>query len=288
MRKVIMITGSSSGIGLAAAKSLAKKGFDIIGVGRNEEKCYKAVNEIRNENVDVKVYYFAADLSLQTEIRRMCSEIGEYLNQHYDGRLDCLVNNAGVFTTYYTLTDEGFEMQFAVNHLAHFLITDLMMPMLKKSKNPKVLTTSSSSHYGAKIDFDNLMLSRKYNQLRAYKRTKLMNVLFTYELNKRYVDVDNFEAYAVDPALVNTSMGDKNTNGLAKLVWSIRRHKGVSPEEGARTIVYLASEHTEGCTNGFYYKNCKVKRPNRRGIDQLTASRLWDISEKYCKAEEAI
>lgn len=262
MKKVVMITGSTSGIGLAAAKGLVKEGYDIIGVGRNEEKCYKAINEIRKENVDVKVRYFLGDLSLQYEIRCICKEISDYLDDNYDGRLDCLVNNAGVFTTYYTLTNEGFEMQFAVNHLAHFLITDLLMPKLHKSDNPKVLTTSSNSHYGAKIDFDNIMLSKNYNQLRAYKRTKLMNVLFTYELNKRYKNVQNFAAYAVDPALVNTSMGEKNTSGLAKLIWSIRKHKGISPNEAAKTILYLVNDFAE-CKDGFYYKNCRFKFPDK-------------------------
>ncbi len=284
MKKVIMITGSTSGIGLAAAKELGKKGFDIIGVGRSEEKCYKAIEQIREEIVNAKVRYFVADLSVQSEIRRMCDEVSEYLDQNYGGRLDCLVNNAGVFTTYYTLTKEGFEMQFAVNHLSHFLVTDLMMPMLEKLDNPKVLTTSSGSHYGAKIDFDNLMLTKNYSQLRQYKRTKLMNVLFTYELNRRYKDVKNFAAYAVDPALVNTSMGDKNTNGLAKLIWSIRKNKGVSPEEGAKTIVYLASADVNGFSDRFYYKDCRYKNPNKRGLDEADAGRLWEISKRYCEA----
>lgn len=284
MNKVVMITGSTSGIGLAVAKNLAKKGYDIIGVGRSEGKCYNAIKEIRKENADVDVRYFLADLSLQSEIRRMCKEVSCYIDQNYEGRLDCLVNNAGTFTTYYTLTNEGFETQFAVNHLSHFLITELMMPMLEKSDSPKVLTTSSNSHYGAKIDFDNLMLNKNYNQLRAYKRTKLMNVLFTYELNKRYQYVHNFAAYAVDPALVNTSMGEKHTSGLAKLVWSIRKHKGVSPEEGARTIVYLVSEHKHDKNQGFYYKNCQYKTPNKRALDNKNASMLWDISAQYCRA----
>lgn len=284
MNKLIMITGSTSGIGLAAAKSLAKKGFDIIGVGRSEEKCYKAIKEIRKENANVAIRYFIADLSLQSEIRKLCTEVTDYIDENYEGRLDVLVNNAGAFTTYYTLTNEGFEMQFAVNHLAPFLITDLMMSALKKSKHPKVLTTSSNSHYGAKIDFDNLMLSKNYNQLRAYKRTKLMNVLFTYELNKRYKDVNNFTAFAVDPALVNTSMGEKNTNGLAKLVWSIRKHKGVSPEEGASTIVYLASENIKRKDKGYYYKNCEYKCPNKKALNKESANRLWKISSRYCEA----
>jgi len=159
-----------------------------------------------------------------------------------------------------------------------------MMPMLKKSANPKVLTTSSNSHYGAKIDFDNLMLSKNYNQLKAYKRTKLMNVLFTYELNKRYKDIKNFAAYAVDPALVNTSMGEKNTSGLAKLVWNIRKHKGVTPKEGAKTIVYLVSDNAGKYSDGFYYKNCSYKSPNKRGMNEVTADRLWKISKRYCRA----
>lgn len=284
MNKIVMITGSTSGIGLAAAKSLAKRGYDIVGVGRSEQKCYNAINEIRKENVDVNIRYFTCDLSLQSEIRKMCSEITHYLNENYHGRLDALVNNAGTFTTYYTLTNEGFEMQFAVNHLAHFLVTDLMMPLLKKSNSPKVLTTSSNSHYGAKIDFDNLMFNKNYNQLRAYKRTKLMNVLFTLELNKRYKEIKNFTAFAVDPALVNTGMGEKNTNGLARLIWKIRKHKGVSPQEGAKTIVYLTSEHKQDKTQGFYYKDCEYKAPNKRAMDKQSAGRLWNISVQYCRA----
>lgn len=279
MSKLVMITGATSGIGLATAKLLAQKGHHIIGLGRSEDKCYRAIQEIRKTNIHSDVRYFIADLSKQADIRRVCGEITQYIDDH-GGALDCLINNAGTFSTFYRVTEDGFESQFAVNHLAHFLMTQLMMPKLRNSLDAKVLTTSSGSHYGARIDINEPMLTRNYSQLKAYKQTKLMNVLFTYEFNRRY-EGGNVQAFAVDPGLVNTSMGDKNTAGLAKWIWSIRRNGGTSTEEGAKTLVYLASEPVNE-VNCFYYKDCRAKAPNRRALNTEVACKLWDLSTTYC------
>lgn len=279
--KYIVITGATSGIGLAATKKLFKKGYNIIGVGRSKEKCERAKKQIKAFDNDRKVDFFIADLSSQEDIRTLCADITDYINKNNNGILDVLINNAGVFTTYYTLTNEGIEMQFAVNHLAHFMITNLLMPLLQNSEDPRILTTSSGSHYGAKINFNDIMLSKHYGQLKAYKQVKLANVLFTHELNNRFGDKENIKAYAIDPGLVNTSMGDKHTVGLAKLIWSIRRKSGVSPEEGCKTMIYLASEQIP-YTGNYYFKNCKPKEPNKRAKDVLVAKRLWELSEKMC------
>ena len=183
--KTVVITGATSGIGLATAKIMASYGAFVIGVGRSEQRCQLAETEIRELHADAKIAYVTADLSLLREVRRLSEKIKEIVHKEGKDCIDVLVNNAGTFTSWYISTEEGFEMQFAVNYLAPFLLTHELLPFLKASPLGRIINLSSGSHYRTKIHWNDIMMRKHYNCLIAYKQTKLANVLFTAELNRR-------------------------------------------------------------------------------------------------------
>jgi len=280
--KTILITGATAGIGLAAAKILAGKGASILGVGRSEERCAKAAAEIREIFPSSRIHFFTADLASQRQIHRLAGEITQYVTAHHSGKLDVLANNAGVVSSWYTSTEDGYEMQFAVNHLAPFLLTNLLQPLLKAGPGARVLTTSSRSHRTMRIFWNDVMLRRFYNPLLAYKQSKLANVLFTVGLNQRFSGSTNIRAYAIDPGLVNTHIGTKNNSGIVHWVWNLRRQKGAHPDDGARTLVYVASEPELTPPDGLYWRDCRAIPPSgySKRLDEV--ERLWHLSERLC------
>ncbi|NOY08451.1 MAG: SDR family NAD(P)-dependent oxidoreductase [Spirochaetes bacterium] len=291
MKRVIVITGATSGIGFAAAKEFIKRGAAVIGTGRSRESCGKAAEKNRD------ITYIAADLSSQKQVRDAAAKISLLADSRYRGKIDVLVNNAGTFSGWYQATEDGYELQFAVNHLAPFLLTNLLLPELRASGKGKIITISSGSHYHTKINWKDPMNRKRYNCLKAYKQSKLANVLFSYELNRRFSEQFNIRAYAVDPGLVNTGIGEKRTGGLVKWFWGIRRKHGISPEKAAETIIYLAQRDLEDNTfehlidapvekNWIYWKECRPKEPGRYSKDGAAALRLWELSERLCGMAE--
>ena len=280
--KVIAITGATSGIGLAAAKSLAQHGAVVLGVGRAKERCQQAERAIKEACPAAQVHFFLADLSSQTQTRALASQIRDWVEQHADGRLDVLVNNAGMVTNWYTATEDGYETQFAVNHLAPYLLTHELLPLLKHSTRGRVLTVSSGSHRNMRIRWKNMMLRRGYNTLTAYKQSKLANVMFSFEFNRRYAAKTGVMAYAVDPGLVHTDIGLKGTGGVVKWVWKLRGPTGASPEQGAETVVFLALENELEKPQAVYWKNCRPAAPSKYAQRQVEAARLWRLSARLC------
>ncbi len=183
--KTIGITGATAGIGLAAARVLAAKGATILGMGRSAERAAQAAADIRSTAPNAEVHFFTADLSALRQVRRLAEEIGEYVTTRHDGKMDVLVNNAGTITSRYTDTEDGYETVFTVNHLAPFLLTRELLPLLQAAPAARILTVSSRSHRNMRILWGNVMLRRFYNPLLAYKQSKLANVLFTTEFNRR-------------------------------------------------------------------------------------------------------
>lgn len=270
--KIVLITGATSGIGLAAALELSKMGAHVIVHGRNRERCSAALDWICAKGGGVEVESIPADLSVQSEVRELAREV----SARYP-HLDVLINNAGAVYLMRKLSSDGIEMTFATNHLAPFLLTHLLLPALKAGSSARIVNVASHAHYGNPLDFNNLELSRGYFPLTAYNRSKSANVLFTYALARR-LEGTTIAANAMHPGFVATGMGGNNgilIRPLARLVMSL----GITPEEGARTVVYLAcSPEVEGLSGRYYYLN-KPVHSDRRTYDIIAQEKLWEISE---------
>ena len=283
--KITVVTGATAGIGLAAAMGLAGEGHIIIGVGRSQAKINAARQTILTKYPEADITYLLADLSSQEQVRRLAGEVKQLLADRKLVHLDALVNNAGAVSSWFTLTEDGYELQFAVNHLAPFLLTHELMPLLEKSNQARVITTSSRSHRHTRMHWKDVMLRKHYGTLRAYKQTKLANVLFTYELNRRLGPRSTIIAYAVDPGLVNTNIGTKGTSGFVNWFWKKRSSKGAPPEIAAETIVYLACRKEIPYQDAFYWKECHPIPPSHYAQKEEPASRLWELSKILCGIE---
>jgi NAD(P)-dependent dehydrogenase (short-subunit alcohol dehydrogenase family) len=277
--KTFVVTGATSGIGLATAEALAQRGASIIGAGRSPERCRQAEERLHALRPQGKSSYCVAELSLQSQVRSLAGEIRERLEAWECKGLDGLLNNAGTVPFRQILTPEGLDTQWAVNHLAPFLLTLSLLPLLREAASARIVTVSSGSHYGASLKWDNVQLLRHYSPLRAYKQTKLCNVLFSAELDRRLAG-SRMRAFAADPGLVNTRIGMKSNSILASWIWDIRRRGGISPDESARGLVYLLTEPSIQDAREIYWKHGKPKPPDPLALDETTARRLWDLSEK--------
>jgi NAD(P)-dependent dehydrogenase (short-subunit alcohol dehydrogenase family) len=219
---------------------------------------------------------------VQAEVINLAARITDLQVSKGMNSLDGLVNNAGVFTYWFTQTPDGIEMQWAVNHLAPFLLTQQLLPLLDQAPFARVVTVSSDSHFNTQIDWADPQLRRHYNGLRAYGTTKLANILFTLELNNRLGPSSSVRAFAVDPGLVNTDIGMKGTPALAGWVWNLRRKGGTAPEVPARGILYLLSQPDIQNSEALYWKDSQPKRSSRVSVDTHSASMLWTLSAQLC------
>lgn len=285
--KTCLVTGATSGIGKEIASGLANLGATVVIVGRNRQKCESVLKEIRAQinlgNGKVNISYLVADLSSQASIRQLAKE---YSNSHQ--RLDILVNNAGVFLAKRTTTIDGLECTFAVNHLAPFLLTTLLIDMIKASSPSRIITTSSVAHRGARIDFDDIEFKkRSYNGITAYGQSKLANILFTKELARRLGGSESggggVTANCFHPGAVRTSLIQDNP-WYYRLVWTVAGSFFLSPEKGADTALFLASSSdVDRITGGYFVKRKQVK-PSKAADDEEAAIRLWNISEKMIRS----
>ena len=275
--KSVIITGASSGIGFAAACKFASRGYRIIGVGHCMANCEKARHALISAFPLAEIVFFSGELMQQREVVRVAEEIGRYLEENCGGKLDALINNVGGVRSVYTTTEEGYEQQFALNHLASFLLTCKLIPYLEKAGG-RVLITGSNSHKGIKIHWEDPMLKKAYNPLTAYKQSKLCSILFTQGLNDRYAE-KGISAYTVDPGLVNTDIGNKQTGGLVNFIWTLRKKHGVSPEIPAETYLFLCEQ--ERAPEGLYYYLCRERRFSKE-VTKENADRLFELSERLC------
>ncbi|MGM0401713.1 MAG: SDR family NAD(P)-dependent oxidoreductase [Chloroflexota bacterium] len=280
MGNTYVVTGTTSGIGLALVEQLLEQGCDVIGVARSPERCAREEKRLRAAYPETRVTYVVADLSIQAEVRKAAREIESVLSRWGVKALDGLVNNAGTFTSRRELTPEGFETQWAVNHLAPFLLTHELLPLLERSSDARVVTVSSESHYRTRLRWKDIQLLEYYNPLRAYKQTKLANVLFTAQLNRRLGPDSSVHAVAADPGVVNTDIGQKTQCRLVRWVWALRRRMGVSPARAAAGIAKLLFDPSLPGTPAIYWKHGKPKRPNPYALNEEHARRLWKISAR--------
>ena len=278
--KVCLITGSSTGIGFETALALAKMGATVITVARNGEKVQQSIKDLisasGNENIDC----FDIDLSSQKYIRKKAGEIVKKYP-----KIDVLVNNAGTWYSRLTYTEDNIEMQFAVNHLAYFLLTHELLPSLIKSEDPRIINVASDSHFHGKMHFNDINLTQKYHGLRAYSQSKLANVLFTYEFERKK-PLAKLSINCVQPGLVKTNIGLKHTISFHGLAWKIRRLSGVSPAEGAETSIFLASSDEVKGISGKYWDKMKIKKSSRGSMIKEDAARLWRLSERLCDIDD--
>jgi NAD(P)-dependent dehydrogenase (short-subunit alcohol dehydrogenase family) len=272
--KTVLVTGATGGIGKIAALELARQGAHVALVARSESKGKATLEEIRKATGNTNLELYLADLSSVADIRKLASE---FKAKH--ASLDVLVNNAGAFYSERKLSADGLEMTFALNHIAYFLLTNLLLDALKAAPKARVVSVSSAAHYSGKINFENLQGEKKFRGWQAYSDSKLENVLFTIELARR-LEGSNVTANCLHPGFVKTAFGSGNTGFIAGLLSLAQNLMAITPEAGADTIIYLASSaDVEGVT-GQYFEKRKVKASSAASLDQATQKRLWDVSAK--------
>ncbi len=282
MQKTFVVTGSTSGIGLAVAEQLAGMGAFVIGVGRTVERCDAARDFILSAHPFAEVRYMRADLALQSHVRDLAERIRVELASQSLVCLDGLINDAGTFTWHRSQTQEGFERQWAINHLASFLLTHELLPLLASAPWARVVTVSSGAHYHTRLRWNDLQLKHGYNGWLAYKQSKLANVYFTAELRRRLGPASLVQVFAADPGLVHTDLGIKSNPALVRWFWGWWSKRGLTPAEAAPGVVYLATETSITKRPEIYWKHGRPQEPDPLALDPAAGKRLWEISAEMC------
>lgn len=278
--KACLITGGTGGIGLVTARELAKRGADVMIVGRNRQAGEAAIAGIARAAAGGSAEFIAADLSRQSEVRRLAATAADRF-----GRLDVLVNNAGGMFRKRTLSADGIEMTFALNHLAYFLLSELLLPALRASGRARIVNVASEAHRGVALDFDNLQGERRYGGWSAYKRSKLANLLFTYELARR-IEGGSVSVNALHPGFVATDIGVRNRLVPAWL-WRLASFAAISPEEGAQTSIHVATSSDVAHVHGAYFVKSRPAESSPASHDRAAAERLWKASEALTRTPGA-
>ncbi len=266
--KICLVTGATSGIGAATALGLAQTGATVVLLGRNRAKCQETVARIKRETPEARVDFLLADLASQADIRGAAQEF----TQRYAG-LDVLINNAGINQIERQLSPDGIELVFATNHLSYFLLTHLLLDRLKARAPARIINVSSFVHSRAKIDFDHLQTSG----MSAYPQSKLADLLFTYEMARRLAGT-GVTVNALNPGLVRSEFGLNLPGPSALIKRVLNAVRGISPAEGARTSIYLATAPEAATVTGMYFENCRPIQSSAASRSRADAQRLWDLS----------
>jgi len=285
--QVVIVTGSNTGIGKEAAKVLAGMGAKVVLANRDEARTLPVLEEIKRETKSEDVEFIRCDLSDLKSVK----EFADTFKSRYQ-TLNILINNAGVmYITERRATKEGFEMQVGTNHMGHFYLTTLLLDVLKKSAPSRVINVSSLGHTFAKdLGFDDFMFEKKYDMDAAYYRSKLANVVFTKELQRRVAD-SNIKVVSLHPGVVTTELtryiDEKWYFRIPNQVifGPLLRVFGKTPLQGAQTTLYCALEDHEKLVSGGYYSDCKIKSENPVARSEETGKKLWEVSEQLIKAK---
>lgn len=278
--KVCLVTGATAGIGLVTARELARAGADVLLVGRTPQSAGEAARAIREAVPDADVEPLAADLSSQAAIRRLAAEV-----RRRTGRLDVLINNAGGIFLERSETIDGVETTFAVNHLAPFLLTNLLLPLLRAAPSARIVNVASGAHRGVSIPFDDLEGRNRYGGWRAYQRSKLANILFTRELARR-LNGEPITANALHPGYVNTRIF-RDPGWKGGVMRALANAIALTPEQGAATTLYLATSPEVAGVTGGYFARGKPARSSRASQDEEAARRLWEVSAAMTRPGDA-
>jgi retinol dehydrogenase-12 len=273
--KKAVITGVNSGIGYQTALALAQCGFELILICRTIEKAETTRLALRREVPNAVVHPFEAELASARQVDAAAAAI-----RHRFPVIDVLINNAGTWYSQRTLTEEGFETEWAVNYLAPVRLTFGLLPALQAAPAARILNVASDSHLNGKIYWDDVSLEGRYNGLRAYRQSKLAMVMFSHELARRLDDArTGIMVHAIQPGLVQTGMGHKHTNWLHSLVWGLRKLGGTTEAEGAATTVFLATSDEVSNLTGGYWDRSQQKPSHRLSYDPAARQRLWELTQ---------
>jgi NAD(P)-dependent dehydrogenase (short-subunit alcohol dehydrogenase family) len=276
--KVCVITGATSGIGLVAAERLAAMGARLLLVGRDPARGETALEAIKGRAPQAAVRIVYGDLSRLSEMNRVAQEIAAL-----EPRIDVLINNAGAMFTERRVTEDGLERTFALNHMSYFVLTNRLKDRLVAAAPARIVNTASGAHHGQLLDFADLQSEHGYRGLRVYGRSKLANILFTRELARR-LQGTGVTANCLHPGFVATRIGENNSM-LFRIGLAIAKRFALSPENGAETIVYLASSPEVATVTGGYFYQCRPANPSAAARDDATARRLWHESAKIAKLQ---
>ena len=276
--KVCLITGGNSGIGKATALALARLDATVVIVSRDKDKGEATLLEIRTRSGNKDVDSMVADLSSQDSVRELAHDFrGRYK------RLDVLVNNAGIFLPKRVQTVDGLEATFATNHLGHFLLTNLLLDLLKKSAPSRIINLTSSAHRGTEMNFEDLQGEKKYSGYHAYSQSKLANVLYTYQLAKM-LNGTGVTVNCLHPGVVRTGFG-KDQGGLMSILVRIGSPFMMSPERSAKAAVYLATSPKLEGVSGKHFSKGREEKSSNESYDTSSAEKLWNVSARLTKLD---
>lgn len=267
--KTVVITGATSGIGEVAAIELAGRGARIVFTARDKERAQATLEKLRRVNPASGHVVHLTDLSLLSQMRHTAEEIRE------EPVIDVLINNAGALFNNRIETTDGLEKTFALNHMSYFVLTNLLLSRLKAGA--RIINTASDAHHRANLDFNDLQNKKSYSGFAVYSKSKLCNILFTRELARRLAGT-GITANSLHPGFVATRFGDQSGGVLSALVRVAKPIGAISPEEGAKTIVHLASSPEAARISGEYFYKCAPAAPSAEARSDQGAKRLWEIS----------
>jgi retinol dehydrogenase 12 len=269
--KTCIVTGANSGIGEVTTRELARMGADVVMICRSEDKARAAVARIKEEVPDAKLEVLLADMSSLAAVRKVAAE---FLASH--DKLDVLVNNAGIYLPKRFESVDGFEMTFATNHLGPFLLTNLLLDVLAATGGARVVNVSSEGHRQGRLNFDDLQAEKRFNGIRVYCTSKLLNVYFSNELARRAAE-RGITSNSLHPGAIASGFA-QDEPGAFKWLMKLGSPFLISPEKGAQTQIYLASSPDVADVTGEYYAKSRAKRPAGRSLDADAGVRLWDVS----------
>jgi NAD(P)-dependent dehydrogenase (short-subunit alcohol dehydrogenase family) len=276
-KKIALVTGANAGMGKATVAALADKGFHVVMLCRSEQRGQAAYDDLAQTS-GRSLHLILCDLGNLQSIRTFADAYAD----EYD-HLDVLVCSAGVITPSRHETADGLELQFGVNHIGHFLLTMLLLKALSKAQNARIVMVGSGAHNVGRIHFDDINL-KKYNVIRSYAQSKLANLLFTRELARRLKEAGSgITINTAHPGAVGTQMGVNRDTGFGKTIMRVLRLIFLTPEQGARTAVYLATDDSVKDISGEYFFKCRIWRSSKRSRDMQSAARLFELSEAICR-----